>query len=247
MKTTAPVTIPELGPSLGRLVVPSASPGSPTALPLEDIRLKLVSQLFEQAGDARRWLREGDRALAFETINRQTWEAAWTQAVHAVATRVAERANARMLAAGQESRIASRRLAALALDTEEIQALASRLGRAGMPLEEALAHLEVTAQGARSERATTEVVAAWQDALSTAARRTEAAWLALEERVGEEWRRWEVEIAGLRSWRRPTWPLMLVGLATFGLFLWCGLMVGGYVPIPDLLRPAAEWIWARWN
>lgn len=246
MKTSAPVVIPELGPSLGRLVVPSASPAH-HALPLEDIRLKLVSQLFEQAGDARRWLREGDRPLAFETINRQTWEGSWDQAVHAVAGRIAERANARMLAAGQESRIPARRLTALALNADEVNTLAARLDRAGEPLRQALEQLEHAAHSARGERATPEAVEAWQEALSTAARRTEAAWLALEERVAEEWRRWEAEIAGLRSWRRPTWPLVLVGLATFGLWLWAGLMIGGYVPIPDLLRPAAEWIWARWN
>lgn len=247
MKTTAPVTIPELGPSLGKLVVPSASPAAASALPLEDIRLKLVSQLFEQSGDARRWLREGDRPLAFETINRQTWEASWNSAVQSVASRIAERANARMLAAGQESRIPPKRLAALALDAGEIQSLAARLGRAGDGLQEALTHLEAVTHAARSERATAEAVEAWQDALSTAARRTEAAWLTLEERVAEEWRHWEAEITGLRSWQRPTWPLVLICTATVALFLWAGLMVGGYVPIPDLLRPVAEWIWARWS
>lgn len=246
MKTASRLTIPELGPALGKLAVPSASPGT-SVLPVEDLRLKLVNQLFEQAGDARRWLREGDRPLAFETINRQTWEAAWNGAVHSVAARIAERANARMLAAGQESRISAKRLAALALNEDEIRSLAARLGRAGEPLLESLHQLEAVAHHARSERATAEVEAEWQDGLSTAARRTEASWLALEERVGEEWRRWETEIAGLRSWHRPTWPLVLVGVATFGLLLWGGLMVGGYVPIPRVLRPVAEWIWARWN
>lgn len=247
MKRAGPITIPELGPALGRLVVP-ALPGAPTpVVPVEDIRLRLVSQIFELAGDARRWLREGDRVLAIATINREAWEGCWNTALNAVAQRVAEKANGRMLAAGQESRISARRLAALALNEVEIHSLAARLGRAGDLLHQALLELDTAAHQARSERAAAEMVERWHDALTTTARRTEAAWLALEERVAEEWRRWEAEIAGLRSWRRPLWPLVLTGVVLFGLFLWAGLMIGGYVPVPGALRPAAEWVWARWN
>lgn len=247
MKTATPITIPELGPALGKLVVP-ALPGTPMpVVPLEDIRLKLVSQIFELAGDARRWLREGDRASAVSTIDRDAWEGCWNNAVTAVAQRIAEKANARMLAAGQESRIPAKRLAALALNDDEIRALAARLDRAGEPLRQALVALDVVSAAARSERATPDAVEAWKDGLATTARRTEAAWLALEDRVLEEWRRWEVEIAGLRSWRRPTWPLALISATIFALFLWVGLMIGGYVNVPGPLHPLAEWVWARWN
>ena len=247
MKTVTPITIPELGPALGKLVVP-ALPGAPLpVVPLEDIRLKLVSQIFELAGDARRWLREGDRALAVATIDRDAWEGCWQTAVNAVAQRIAEKANSRMLAAGQESRISAKRLAALALNDDEIRSLAARLDRAGEPLRHALTALDAVSAAARGERATPEAVEAWKDGLATTARRTEAAWIALEERALEEWRRWEVEIAGLRSWRRPTWPLVAISLSIFCLFLWIGLMIGGYVDVPGPLRPAAEWVWARWN
>jgi hypothetical protein len=216
-------------------------------VPLEDIRLKLVSQIFELAGDARRWLREGDRALAVATIDRAAWQGCWDVAVMSVAQRIAEKANARMLAAGQESRIPARRLAALALNEEEVRSLAARLDRAGEPLRQALVALDGVTAAARSERATPEVVDAWKDGLATTARRTEAAWMALEERVTEEWRHWEAEVAGLRSWRRPRWPLALISAAIFGLFLWAGLMIGGYVNLPGPVRPVAEWVWARWN
>jgi hypothetical protein len=247
MKSTPTIVIPELGPALGRLVVP-ALPGAPApVVPLEDIRLKLVSQVFELAGDARRWLREGDRALAVATIDRDAWEGCWTTAVNAVAQRIAEKANARMLAAGLESRIPARRLEALALDEEEVRSLAARLDRAGEPLRQALVALDAVATAARSERATPEAVDAWKDGLATTARRTEAAWIALEERALEEWRRWEVEVAGLRSWRRPLWPLVLICAAIFGSLLWAGLMIGGYVNVPGPLRPLAEWVWSRWN
>ncbi|HWA15364.1 MAG TPA: hypothetical protein VG817_02970 [Gemmatimonadales bacterium] len=247
MKTATSITIPELGPALGKLVVP-ALPGTPgPVVPLEDLRLKLVSQIFELAGDARRWLREGDRALAVATIDRDAWEGCWNTAVQAVAHRIAEKANARMLAAGQESRISARRLAALALNDDELRSLAARLDQAGEPLRQALVALDALSAAARSERASPEAVEAWKDGLATTARRTEAAWLALEERVLEEWRRWETEIAGLRGWRRPTWPLVLISVTIFLLFLWIGLMIGGYVTVPGPLVPAAEWVWARWN
>jgi hypothetical protein len=247
MTMAIPITIPELGPALGRLVVP-ALPGAPMpVVPVEDIRLRLVSQIFELAGDARRWLREGDRALAIATINREAWEGCWQTAVNAVARRIAEKANSRMLAAGQESRISAKRLAALALNEDEVLSLAARLGRAGEPLQQALVDLDAAAHQALRERAPAEVIERWHEALAATARRTEAAWLALEDRVAEEWRRWEAEIAGLRSWHRPRWPLVVTGVALFGLLLWVGLMIGGYVPVPALLRPAAEWVWARWN
>ncbi len=246
MTTSQGLMIPEIGPSLGRLVSPAAT-ATGAAVPLEDIRLKLVSQLFEMTGDARRWLREGDRELALATLNREAWESCWQSAVFAVAERIAEKASGRMLAAAREARIPSRRTGTLTLDDEEIHALAARLGRGADALQESLRKLESAAQQVRTDRAPPPVVEAWQEALATAARRLEAAWLRLEELVAEEWRRWEVETAELRRWRRPLWPLLVTGLLTFGVLLYLGLVVGGYLPVPPPLRPVAEWIWARWN
>lgn len=246
MSPSPALTIPEIGPSLGRLVSPTAT-ATGAAVPLDDIRLKLVSQLFEMTGDARRWLREGDRELALATLNREAWESCWHTAVFAVAERIAEKANGRMLAAAREARIPVRRTGTLTLDDEEVHALAARLGRGSDALQESLKQLEGAAHHVRGDRAPAPVVLAWQDALATTARRLEAAWLKLEELVAEEWRRWEMETAELKRWRRPLWPLAITGLATFGVLLYLGLVVGGYLPVPGLLRPAAEWIWARWN
>src|SRR6185312_6096914 len=51
--------------------------------------------------------------------------------------------------------------------------------------------------------------AEWQEALRTAARRLEAAWLALETQVADEGRRWEGEIDVVGRWwccgRRSAW------------------------------------------
>ena len=43
-------TVPELGPSLGRLVDPSAASPGALRVPLDDIRLTLFSGVFDLAG-----------------------------------------------------------------------------------------------------------------------------------------------------------------------------------------------------
>jgi hypothetical protein len=49
----------------------------------------------------------------------------------------------------------------------------------------------------------------------------------------------------VRSWRRPTWPLWLVTALVLAAAIWLGLVLGGYIPVPDPLRGLAEWWWAR--
>ena len=81
----------------------------------------------------------------------------------------------------------------------------------------------------------------------TTARRLEAAWLALEEALGREWRDWAVEVEEVRAWRRPLWPLVAIGSALFLIAGYLGLVLGGYLPVPGPLRGIAEAIWARWS
>ena len=59
-------TVPELGPALGRLGDPPAIPSDPgpLGLTLEDIRLDLVTRLFDVAGAARSFMATGDRQSA---------------------------------------------------------------------------------------------------------------------------------------------------------------------------------------
>jgi hypothetical protein len=114
-------------------------------------------------------------------------------------------------------------------------------------LQQALTALDQAASLARSDRAPAGAVAAWQDGLTTAARRLEAAWLALEEALSREWRSWDAEVEDLRRWRRARWPLVLTGIALFSTALYIGLVLGGYLPVPGLLRSPVEALWARWN
>lgn len=240
--------IPELGPPLGRLITPIAQHGAGAHwIPLEDIRVALVTQLFDLAGDARRWAREGDRELALATLDRAAWETAWQVAVGAVAQRAAQEISRRLMEAAREVRLPSRRASRLPLEQREMLALAGRLGRGTPALVEALTALDRAAPLARSDRAGGEGVRRWQEALATAARRLEAAWLALEEALQEEWRTWEAELRDLLAWRRPHWPLVVTGILLFGAAAYLGLVLGGYLPLPSLLRGFAEAVWARWS
>lgn len=241
--------IPELGPALGRLVVPPPGPAAQTAtwVPIEDLRVALVSQLFDLAGDARRWAREGDRELALATLNRAAIEGAWHRTVEAIAGRVAERVDRRLLAAAREARLPGRRTRRLPLEPAEVHAIAARLAQGDGGFREALANLERVAPAARSERSPILGVLAWQEALLAVARRLEAAWLALQEALVREGREWDGEIEDIRRWRRPDWPLWVVGGTLFALALYAGLVLGGYLPVPGVLRPLVEGIWARWS
>jgi len=249
MTATSPSTglvIPELGPSLGRLVAPSPPPPGAVQhwITLEDLRLGLVNQLFELAGDARQWAREGERELALATLNREAWLSAWQRTVRAVAERAASTISERLLAAAAEARLPAR---ALPLDPDETAALAARIDGGTPALDSALLAVDQAAHAARSGRASAEAVAEWQGAIRAAARRVEAAWLALEEALGREWHDWGVEVEEIRMWRRPLWPLALAGAGLFLLAAYVGLVLGGYLPVPGLLRGVAEAIWARWS
>jgi hypothetical protein len=75
----------------------------------------------------------------------------------------------------------------------------------------------------------------WQESLLTAGRRLEAAWLALEEQAEQEERRWgEVEMM-VSSWRRPLWPVVVVGVPALAVASWLGLVLGGYLTPPAWL------------
>lgn len=251
MTAVAPssLVIPELGPPLGRLVAPPpAGPGAPSHwIRVDDIRINLVTQLFELLADARRWAREGDRELALATVNREAWEGLWSRAVQEVAHRAASAISERMIAAAKEARLPARRLGNLTLDAVEIRALAARLAHGSAPFQQSLTALDQAAGPARSDRAPVDAVLAWQEALTTSARRLEAAWLAMEDALAKEWRSWEAEVEDLRRWRRARWPLVVTGVLIFSLALYVGLVLGGYLPVPGPLKGPVEALWARWS
>jgi len=227
---TAP-SLPELGPSLGRLVLP---PVSPAAEPLAPIRLALVTGLFDAAGQARAALAAGSVAEARAGLAPAVWSALWGRGAEDATTAVVNALESRLNAAAAESRMPPRMRARLRITDAERRAIHARLGAGGS----AMLRESDLLPGADD--------AEWVERVGAVARRVESAWLALDGAAAHELSEWEPEIAAARSWRRPSWPLWVVTLAVLVLATWAGLLLGGYVPVPGPLRPFVEFWWNRW-
>lgn len=253
-KTVPPVSssegwaVPELGPSLGRLADPPTNaplPGS-LSLNLEDIRLELVTRIFDVAGAARSFMAAGDHQSAVSSLGRVAWLELWERAVAAVSERLAQAVNARLDAAAAESRIPEKRLAEVRLQAAEVHAIEARLGSSGATFVSALDALEQIVPAAASAGPRGRLVQdEWQLALATAARRLEAGWMLLIEAVRREQDRWQREIERVRSWRRPRWPLWTLTLVVVLIAMYLGLVLGGYLPVPGPLRGLAELWWSQ--
>jgi hypothetical protein len=238
--------VPELGPSLGRLGDPPPEAGAaPLDARLDDIRLRLVTGVFELAGAGRAFAAAGDPDGAVACLSRVAWLALWEKAVTASAERVAATVNAAFETAAAESRFPRRRLRTALLTPDDTRAIAARLGGGGGPFVAALDALEQAAHGATAHRARERPAGAeWRAALTAAARRLEAAWLALEQSAAAEQRRWQVDVERVRAWRLPRWPLWLLTAAVLAGATYLGLVLGGYVPVPPPLAGFAELWWS---
>src|SRR5690606_35303 len=113
-------------------------------LPLDDLRLALVTELFDLAGAAREFAAGGDRASAVQSLNRAAWLGAGERTVEQVASRLSESFNERLAAAAREARLPPRRVAELSMNPEETSALAARLGSGAGEFVAALDELERT-------------------------------------------------------------------------------------------------------
>lgn len=243
-----PWLIPELGPSLGRLVDPPLSRGDrgPLDLILDDIRLEMITGIFELAGAARSFAASGDRQGAISSFSRVAWLGLWERAVGASAERLAQVVNARLGEAAAESRLPVGQLETFRLKSEDVRAIASRLGSGGAGFVSALDALEqtvpgVAASGSRGRAGQED----WERALAAAARRLEAAWLALAASARMEQERWKAEIERARAWRRPTAVLWLFSAAVLAAATYLGLVLGGYLPVPPPLRSLTRVWWSH--
>ena len=240
MKLLMPLRVPELAPSLGRIIVPRRQQAP--WVPLDDIREELATRVLELGAEGRAAAeREGDvggadRARVLETTGRRAWAAAWDQAVRRAAMRVADALDAELNRTAHRVRLPRLRLRALRLSGAEKRAIAARLGTGGGTFVAALDELEAAAaRAADASVLEKDAHAGWQDALRTVARRLEAAWLALEDEVGAERIRWHPEIEKLAAWRPKLLPVVVLWLPLAVLLLWLGLVVGGYLPAPAWL------------
>jgi hypothetical protein len=200
---------------------------------VERARLLLVSRLIEASGEARRLAAEGQRAGAVAAVGLAVWFDAWEQAVSAIAHALIDRVNAELDAEARAVRMPRRLRRKVTLDAAEVRGLTGRLGSTGANLVPALDALESCGErllaATAADRSPLED---WQRALLTAARRLEAAWLALEEQLDAESVRWREVAAAVSAWRRPVWPVAAVGIPLLAAAVWLGLMMGGYVPAP---------------
>jgi hypothetical protein len=242
MKLLMPLRVPELAPSLGRIIVPRRR--HEPWVPLDDIREELATRVLELGGEGRsaaaRESENGtgsdDRARVLETTGRRAWAAAWDHAVRRAASRVGDALDAELTRTAHRVRLPRRRLRRLLLTTAEKRAIAARLGTGGGTFVAALDELEpAAARAAQASVLEKEAHADWQDALRTVARRLEAAWLALEDEVEEERGRWQPEIDALAGWRPKLWPVIVAWVPLAVLLLWLGLLLGGYLPAPAWL------------
>jgi hypothetical protein len=237
--------VPQLGPSLGRLTdPPSKSRTGVLGVALDDIRLDLVTGVFDLAGAGRSFMAAGDRDDAVASLNRVAWLRLWERALATVAARIAEAANMGFNDAAVESRFHPRRLQPLLLTPQDTRAIAARLGSGGASFVAALDVLEQSVHASSRGGRIQLVQEEWRGALTAAARRLESAWLALEDAALAEQRRWQVEIELVRAWRRPVWPVWTITVLLLAAATYLGMVLGGMVPVPPPLRGLALWWWS---
>lgn len=234
LRIPMPLRVPELAPSLGRLIVPRRL--APPWVPLDDIREELATRALELAGEGRAAAARDDREGVLAATGRAAWSAAWEHAVRGAAERVAAALDGEIGRAARRVRMPQRLWHRVLLAGAERRALVARLAAGGGPFVAALDDLERAAERVRAasvlDKGTHEE---WQEALRTAARRLEAAWLALEAAVAEEQRRWAPEIESVAAWKPPLWPVLVLWAPVALLLVWLGLVLGGYLPAPAWL------------
>jgi hypothetical protein len=232
--TLLPLRVPELGPYLGKVV--SGTNRVPGGVRLDDVRLRLATRIFHRAGEARRLASREERGPAIAAIGRTAWLEAWEEAVTGAAALLADRIAVQLESEARAARLPGRRRRRLLPGPEDRRALAARIGSAGAVLVAALD--EVERHGVEAVGATglaPGLVGAWQEALCTAGRRLEAAWLGLEDAVALEADRWSEVADEVSRWRRPLWPVLAAGAVAVALAIWLGLVLGGFVTPPRWL------------
>jgi hypothetical protein len=234
LKIPMPLRVPEIAPSLGRLLVPRRL--EEPWVPLDDIREELATRVLELAGAARAAAAREERVPVLAAVNRRAWLGVWEAAARRAAERVTTALDEALDRAARRVRMSPRRRRRRLLTGAEKRAISARLAAGGASLVAGVDALEAAAERARDASVLDkEAHAAWQDALRAAARRLEAAWLALETAVAEERRRWTAELEAIDRWRPALWPVIAAWVPLAAALIWLGLVLGGYVPAPAWL------------
>jgi hypothetical protein len=233
-----PLRIPELGPSLGKLITGSGR--NHGAICLDEVRHRLATRIIESAGEARRLAAKEERSDVIYTLSPVLWLSAWEETVSGVATILLERIRSRVTREAGAVRMPPKLRDRFFPAAADRRALSARLGSAGVGLVPALDVL--ARRGAEALTATAverDAVERWQEALRTAAGRLEAAWLALEDHVDPELDRWNPAIGAVKRWKKSLVPVWIVGGLLLALAVWVGSVAGGFLPLPlpSIVRP----------
>ncbi len=229
-----PLRVPELGPSLGKLVTGTGR--TIEGFSLESHRQHLTTKIIEMGGEARRLAANEERSAALAALGRDAWLAAWEETVGPIADALVDRLTTHLEAESMAVRMPRRLRAKVGIDEVERRAIGARLGSAGAQLVPELDAIEhqgtVLLQAAASGR---DTLVAWQQAQLTAARRLEEAWMALEDSLEQELAVWRTVADGIARWRKPLWPVFVVGGLGAAAATWAGLLWGGAIPVPAWL------------
>ena len=161
------------------------------------------------------------------------WASCWDAAAEEAAAVLIQKLEARITSAAVAARMPAWRVERHRITPSEHRAIHARLGAGAGALLRAATELE-QAPAAR-----------WGPQVLATARRLESAWAALTAAAEHEMAEWEGDIASVAAWRRPRWPLWTLTGAVLAAALWGGMLLGGYLPVPDPLRPLAEFLWGR--
>jgi hypothetical protein len=229
--TAAPLEpLPELGPYLGRLADP-APRFDPEAIKLDDVRLALVTDLFERARATRDRLAAADVTGARMALGRTAWLELWNRAVDGAAAEVLAAVDHRVQFVGKTRRLSPQRIRALLPDPDDRAVLRARLEAAGIELEELIA----AAPPERGDR--------WVETVARLARELEASWDRLEAVAREEIGHWERRLAALPAPGPARWQWVVAALAAL-IAGWLGLGIGGYLTLPSWLDRLRDWFWS---
>lgn len=240
-KVLLPLRVPELGPYLGKVITGTGR--EPGGLPLDGIRYRLATRVIDAAGEARRLAQREERRAAVAVLGREMWLEAWEEAVKSVGNLLADRAAARIEREARVVRMPRRLRRRWLPGSDDRRALTARLGAAGAVLVRAVDAIEGAAANAvRATALERARMDAWREALCSAARRLDEAWLRLEEAIVEETARWEARGRQVAIWRKPLWPVVAAGIPALALAVWLGLILGGYAAAPTWLSDL--WTWA---
>ncbi|HQR18103.1 MAG TPA: hypothetical protein PK948_07020, partial [Gemmatimonadales bacterium] len=161
------------------------------------------------------------------------WAAMWDAAAEQAAAILTRRLDERLLGAAAEARMPAWRADRHRVTEAEHRGIHARLGAGAGALLRSAGELDRTSSPE------------WGEQVLATARRLETAWSALTAAAERELAEWKADIDAVAAWRRPQWPLWAFTAAVFAFALWSGLVLGGFLPVPAPLRPAAEFVWGR--